>query len=543
MKRGNVAFGGMMPGIAPDLQPQEVAEYARDLTIEDGQIRKVADDLFIVTPAKAGTKVSIYKFGKAVTNDTDYWFHWLNDTDATRGPALTDASERTYYTESGQVPKVTDNSIALAGTSYPFASYTLGLPSPAAVTIGASGGTPDPATAVSVNVVITFVTAWGEEGPPSVASNLITINDGQTLTVTVIPGTPGGSYNVANVRIYASAFNSQGSGNFKFFGTVAIGAGSYAHTFSVAGLAESLQSPYLLAPPTDLFGIGLHPGKFLYGFSGRNFCRSEINRAHGWPAEYVDPVDYEIVGGAIIGASVVICTKRNTWIAEGGDPANQSLRRIEGLKYPAVSKRSITVTDSGVAYAADAGLVVVAPDGSGALLTEKMIGFAAWKAYKPSSFTSVFHRGLYIAFYNTGAATGSIVIDMVNKTLVESSIYATAAWSEPGLNGALYLQVGADIVKWRAGAGARTPLWRSPKRQLDHNKAWGAARVVANDYTGNITFKLIQDGTTTSTKTLANRKAVTLAMVKKPTYQYEVSGGDQIKSIEIGSSKLDFRSE
>ena len=85
----------------------------------------------VATLAKAGEKKAIYRFGQDLDSDTQYWFHWLNDTDVARGPTTgSDTEERTYYTEEGQPPRMTDATLATGGAAMPVNSYLLGLPAP-----------------------------------------------------------------------------------------------------------------------------------------------------------------------------------------------------------------------------------------------------------------------------------------------------------------------------------------------------------------------------------------------------------------------------
>ncbi|NYW24490.1 hypothetical protein C6506_28775, partial [Escherichia coli] len=73
---------------------------------------------------------TIYRMGRDVASDANYWLSWTGVVHAVRGFDTADTTERTYYTGDG-APKVTDNTIALASAPYPTASRPLGLPAPA----------------------------------------------------------------------------------------------------------------------------------------------------------------------------------------------------------------------------------------------------------------------------------------------------------------------------------------------------------------------------------------------------------------------------
>ena len=74
------------------------AQNAVNTKLLSGELEAFHDLSSIVTPSKAGTKKTIYRFGQDVTNEAQYWFHWTSDIDVVRGPINGDTSERTYWT-------------------------------------------------------------------------------------------------------------------------------------------------------------------------------------------------------------------------------------------------------------------------------------------------------------------------------------------------------------------------------------------------------------------------------------------------------------
>jgi hypothetical protein len=80
-------------------------------------------------PRCPAARQTIYRFGRDVKSDANYWFSWNTVVHAVRGYNSEDATERTYFTGSG-APKWTDNTIAIAGAPFPTATRTLGVPAP-----------------------------------------------------------------------------------------------------------------------------------------------------------------------------------------------------------------------------------------------------------------------------------------------------------------------------------------------------------------------------------------------------------------------------
>ncbi len=503
MKRVVRQFAGLLPGRKPHLLPGNAAVTASNVQLQQGSLDPRPTDLAVNTPAKAGTKRAIYRFGKDLDSDTQYWFHWLNDTDVTRGPIPDDAAERTYYTEAGQPPKVTDSSIALASTAYPHASYLLGQPQPAKPNLAVSGAPSGTTPATRIYATYTYVTGWGEQGPPAVApSDGADWQPGQTVTVSNMALGPAGAYNVTQKNIYVAITDANGQAVLRYWATVPVAQASYAAVLDATLLAagERLEEPFLLAPPADLFGIMAHPNLFLVGFSGKRFCRSEVERPHGWPDKYQDPLPYDIVGGAIIGSTTVICTKGLTDRAEGIDPLNQAIAKVEGLEQPCLSKRSIVSGDGGVFYAGPDGVVLVPAAGPAAIVSGALLTPSQWKAYKPESMLFAYHDGQLLAIYDTGAAQGTLLFDFARASLTTMSLFATAAYNDPRRN-ELFLMVGNDIVKFEGGGARRTMVWRSGD-ELTPETAMCAGRVIAAAYP--LTYRLYGDNTLRHTQSVAS---------------------------------------
>src|SRR3546814_9312607 len=103
---------------------------AYEMRISDWSSDVCSSDLpgFVTNLAKLGTIKTIYRFGKSLDDDALHWFHFVNDADVTRGPIADDTQERTYYTEAGRPPMVTDSTLATADGSMPSVGYPLGIP-------------------------------------------------------------------------------------------------------------------------------------------------------------------------------------------------------------------------------------------------------------------------------------------------------------------------------------------------------------------------------------------------------------------------------
>src|SRR5690606_34386968 len=115
---------------------------------------------------------------------------------------------------------------------------------------------------------------------------------------------------------------------------------------------------------------------------------SEVFKPYGWP--YYFPVADDIVGGAIIGQSTVICTKGSTYLSTQADPINFTPIQLDGWQ-PCVSKRSICTLQGGVMYASPDGLVSVDQSNGIRVITANILTRDEWQAYKPESMMCVTH--------------------------------------------------------------------------------------------------------------------------------------------------------
>lgn len=107
-------------------------------------------------PAGRGT---IYRMGRGVVSDTQYWLSWTGVVHVVCAPNAADTAERTYYSGSG-TPKWTNTTLALTSTPYPTAYRELGVPAPvSACTLTATAASPVAAGSIVVGSTYTVTTS------------------------------------------------------------------------------------------------------------------------------------------------------------------------------------------------------------------------------------------------------------------------------------------------------------------------------------------------------------------------------------------------
>lgn len=490
MREAIKAFTGMLPRVEPHLLPAGASQDALNVNLQRGSLVPYKEPAKVADLAKVGTKLAIYRFGRAIDDDARYWFHWLNDADVARGAIPDDAQERTYFTEAGQPPRVTDSTMATANDLMPTAWYRLGIPAPtsrATVTISEQPDPPSSLERQSCLLAYTFVSAWGEEGPPNEVSDPFDAATADTLNVINLEGPPAGEYNITLKRLYLSTTDATGTAILRFWKEIPAGAVTFSDEVDFTMLGEALPERALVPPPDDLFGLMDHPAGFMIGFSGKRVYRSEVFKPFGWP--YYSPVADEIVGGAIMGQATVVCTKGDTYLATQADPITLTPVRLDGNQ-PCVAKRTIRAFRGGVVYASPDGLVMVDQTGGIALVTEELLTRDQWQAYRPESMHANVHDSRLFCWYDTGAQRGGLIFDLTRgaMSMTRTDVYATASYSD-GRRDELFLALpDGDVHKWAGGSVPLAMRCVSKRFLLERAQNIGAAQVVAAAYP--VTFRL-----------------------------------------------------
>jgi hypothetical protein len=527
-------FGGIAPAINPALLADNAAQTAQNADLFGGSLRSFYDILTVATPTKAGTKLSIYRFGKDVISDSNYWFTWTQDVCVMRGLVADDASERTYYTGDGNPPSVTDATLAITGggTDYPNVSYRLGLPAPAAAPTlapaSSSGVTEDRA------YVYTYVTAWGEESAPSPAQ-ICTVTVGANVDLSAMSVAPVGNYNVTTKHIYRSVTTSTGTDYF-FVGSVAIATTTFTDNVPGESLGEPLLTVGWLAPPADMTGlIALHEG-MAAGFHGKEVCICEPYTPYAWPMANRHTVDYDVVGLAALPQSLLILTKGTPYLVSGNDPATMLKQKFENDQ-ACVSRRSIARYKQGCLYASPDGLIYAGIDGS-RIVTEGLYRRADWQALNPSSMHGIVHEGLYYGFYN---GTAGFVIDPETKDLITFNWYADACHVDPQTD-ALYFAIGALIRKWRASSLKFNYTWKSKQVLTPVATSFACAAVICSSYSPAPTFKLYADGVLKHTQTVTSGEAFRLpGGFKAKQWEAQLDGQVDTYAIHVAESVQELK--
>ena len=522
-----------MPRSSPQLLPDHLAQGATNTKLWSGALDKFNDPAFYYDPSKAGNLKTIYRFGAVPGNDlSGFWFHWTQEVHCVRGPVKGDTQERTYFTGDG-VPQSTDASIATAGgTDYPTNSYDLGVPSPpAGLSVAVSGASGAPEDATNRAYAVTYVSALGEEGPPSPLTGEVQFWEGQTVTLTLIPLGPGGNLNIGTKRIYRTATGA--STELDFVVELPVSDSSYIDVVLDSQLGESIQSVFWEAPPSDMVGIGAMANGLMYGFSKNLVCVSEAWLPHAWNPLNQQATNHPIIAGGHFDNTIVALTTKNPYLITGYDPRSLTMQEYD-IGQGCVSARSAVNSKYGVAYASPDGLMLVGPGGY-KNLTDPFMTKDQWQELTPESILGVVHEDRYFGFYDNGATQGCFLLDPNNLDvgLVYLDIYATGAFSDP-MTDKLYLLVNNQIMIWDEGVAAAY-LWKSKVFRTGRNSLT-ACRILADTYT-DLVFRLYINGVIHHTETVTSDRPFRMpGGADSILYEFDLVGTDVVNQVALTST-------
>jgi hypothetical protein len=403
-------FGGMVPAVDDRLLDPTNAALAENTWTYAGTVvglpkRKLLHTLTNPNASKVYRLPNNYTDALHLTDAV--WLEFAHpDTDVLRTQVVGDTFDRYYWASPLDVPRYMTQAQIVASAPALAGAYKLGVPAPGAITGIVSGGAS--ATLKSVAYVQTFVSAYGEEGPPSAPFTYSAQKIDATYTITLAAADPadlGTNRNLTKSRIYRTITATNGTTTYFFVAEVAIATASYADnaavvTDAVIAFNAQLTSTNWQGPPSDLQGwVSLSNG-IVAAFRQNEIWFCEPFRMHAWPAIYVLAVEYPIVGLGVQNNSLVVCTDGFTYTCTGSNPSSMSLQKVAGLM-PCTSRGSIVSAVEGVYFSTPAGLALVTAAGV-VIATKELIRKDKWNALV--SLNTLRAAQLGVAYYAFGRA-------------------------------------------------------------------------------------------------------------------------------------------
>jgi len=372
------------------------------------------------------------------------------------------------------------------------------------------------------------------ESAPAEASNSVDVKLGQTVSLSGFSSIPS-SYIVSHRRIYRSV-----SGTFLFVKEIASSAASFTDNVKAEDLAEELPSLTWSEPPQTLSGLINLPNGIMAGFTGRDIHFCDPYHPHAWPENYIQTVDFPVVGFGRMDTTLAVLTKGTPYLVQGSHPANMTIVKSE-LEQACVSKRSIVSLMGGVVYAAPDGLMLLSPGGS-RIVTENLFDFSQWQAFfKPESIHAYQQDNQYIAFYNNGTQSGGFIFDVRSGQFILHDIYADSAYHDLLLD-KLFVVVddSGNKVKPFSGGAEKNYTWKSKKFTMPQIMGFSCAQLEAEAYP--MTVKFYADNALVHTQTVQNRDPFRLPSKVGRDWEMQIEGSKEVFSLSIANSMSELAS-
>lgn len=535
-------FAGIAPRYSARLLPNSGAVRADNAKLLSGELRGLRETQllhdFNPTAVARAYRLPVNINIPNPMNGGDTWIGFsVADVDFVRSPVLNDSFERYYWTSDTTLysgaPQY--NTRARIQASNP--SFKLGIPTPVASPVVV----PPAGTDTTRAYLYTFISAYGEEGPPSLPTTA-TGTIGTWALSGIDTTTPGGSaYNISKVRIYRTITGNT-STEYYWVADIGFGTSTYNDTASdaVVGLNFTIPSITWLPPPATLKGIVSHPGGFLVGFTGRDLYMSQPYQPHAYPLQYVQTCQTEIVGISIYNNVIVVTTTSNPYYAEGMSPLALTLQKVDSVD-PCISRRSMATTINGVYYASPQGIIKMDGANPPQLATQKLFTREEWQnSFSPTQVYASSYGVQYVAFDTTSTGFIFSPAEQLAPLTRLDRFSAVNAIQQDKYTGDVYLLSNNQVRLWDPPSSTPyTYTWTSKEFSLPKPVSMGVVSLKYNIGTFNIDPTLLTDYTTFNAgRIIKPLSCVNLETINAPRVEV-VAGyvGPQIKQ-PVGGSPL-----
>ena len=432
-------FKGIMPKIANDKIPNEMAQCASDVKTATGELKAYRK-------STSGTALALtdYKtFFEYLEGGNNHWVYYNAIVHWVRSPIANDTFERMYTTGSNAKYKAFVNDLQGVGT-FDFTTdfYYPGAPVDSALTMTYTNG-----GANYRAYFFTHVSRYGEEGPPSVIAETVDANgapDWDGTSSLVLDGfvepsaadehlkTVVGA-NAPAIRIYRTSTDGAGNSAFLLVEEVAVDNtgpnstawASYTYTDTddtgVDGnLGAACTSTLYDRAPDSLTNLRGHPGGFFVASKDNVLYFSEPFAPWAWPTDYQIPIDQEIIGIGVYGSTIVVATDGNIYTFSGPHPTSLYKTRL-GFQ-PCLSQRAVVETDEGVMFPSLEGFQHVTQGGV-INVTRDMFKPEDWVDYELETMHGTWYNNAYYGFFKSTDRAGNLIIDTINGSITTGVDY------------------------------------------------------------------------------------------------------------------------
>lgn len=324
--------------------------------------------------------------------------------------------------------------------------------------------------------VYTYVNDWGEEGAPSPASNILTVADGTTVTVSGIAFPPSG-YGIRYANIYRSATGFRDVDgkqqkpltDYFYVGTVEFPATTFTDNALMASLSMALTTHKYRMPPEGLSNITRLEGVARLAGTVRNkVYLSENFQPHNWPVKYELTLESTIIHMKALDQKLYVTTDTNPYLIDVSNCDDTKCTPVTdlGVHIPDIScgyASSAIITPHGLIYSSPLGVTLIDPSGKWHILTSKWFSERDWAQVQPDTARFGYYEGFL--FIITNAV--SFILDINGDPYGDHQGGELTTISDRPIDlhtsstGKLFLLQNGVISVWDTGETYRTFEWVS----------------------------------------------------------------------------------
>lgn len=381
--------------------------------------------------------------------------------------------------------------------------YRLGVPTPEASPI-VSGTESTGRDCAARSYVYTYVNIFGEESAPSMASNTVTVRDGDSVTVSGFAAPPEG-YAIAEIWIYRTATGYRDEHikeqepltDFLKVAELSAGTSSYVDTVKDKSLGQVLNTREVRVPPKGLREIKYLRGTgILTGVTNNMVHFSAPYQPYNWPTEYDLTLPHNIVHAVTLDHYLFVSTDSYPYVIDGSyncEPRRcRSVTDVDypvpdiacGYAHPAIS------TPFGMMYVSKDGIILVTSNAQFQVITSKWFSTEDWAKIRPDTARLAYWRGYLVCVTDVV----SFMLEIDGDTYSDFRTGELVTISDKPVDMLLtdtgeLVMLDADrlVYQWNAGDSLREYIWES--RELTFGGA--ASPTTAKVRSFNTLFKLL----------------------------------------------------
>ena len=388
--------------------------------------------------------------------------------------------------------------------------------------------------------VVVYKTDWGELSAPSPATEVIQVDQNDTVDI-VVPAPPGGRH-ITHFLPYRSNRGVNTGAAYLYIPHPTDTAGWPIADLSIlddlldSELKEPLPSLTWLEPPATLKGLKRGSNGAMAGFTGKTFCACVNNRPYAFPLDRQRTTEHEIVALGQFGDTWVVLTKGTPYLATAAETSTMSFEKMDAVA-ACVSAAGVVDLEDGVIGPTPTGLALYSAGGIKDLTGEGGWGLwdrEQWQALGPTTIRATVRDGCYI-FSCTG---GNYSINLRNgrlRTLTAggSAFYRDQSRDQP------YAASGTAINSLFTSGTKRTGIWEGPMAAMngfaqfsylsvkdDKNETFGSA----------VTVKITHGSTLHDTRVVSTSKPVRTKSGRTDDVTVRVESQSKVTRVTLTSS-------